>query len=326
LNDVREQARMLAPILGRAREMRTLDGLVSSALTTGDAPLVSPALRARAAGLPYDPQRVKLFEALAETLDRRAPTIVPALAADAERRRLLPFYEAYFSNFIEGTEFPIDEAAGIVFDDVIPDGRPVDAHDVTGTYRLVADPEEMQLAPRDPDDFLNLLRARHAVLLEARPDKLPGRFKDRDNRAGSTEFVANDVVEGTLRAGFDTGARVEGAFARAAFMMFLVTEVHPFLDGNGRIARVMMNAELSAAGESRIIIPTVYRNNYLLALKGATHNGHFDGLLAMLAFAQRFTNRIDFTDRDRAEAQLTATNAFRDAVEADNAGVRLLLP
>ena len=29
-------------------------------------------------------------------------------------------------------------------------------------------------------------------------------------------------------------------------MMFLVSEVHPFVDGNGRIARIMMNAELVA--------------------------------------------------------------------------------
>jgi fido (protein-threonine AMPylation protein) len=35
-------------------------------------------------------------------------------------------------------------------------------------------------------------------------------------------------------------------------MMFLISEVHPFADGNGRIARIMMNAELVAAGEERI--------------------------------------------------------------------------
>jgi Fic family protein len=108
--------------------------------------------------------------------------------------------------------------------------------------------------------------------------------------------------------------------------MFLVTEVHPFSDGNGRIARVMMNAELATAGQNRIIIPTVYRNNYVLALRGATHNGHFDGLLSMLGFAQRFTARVDFTDRRSAEADLRRTNAFRDPVEADNAGIRLELP
>lgn len=54
--------------------------------------------------------------------------------------------------------------------------------------------------------------------------------------------------------------------ARAIYMMFLVTEVHPFDDGNGRIARIMMNAELVNGGSSKIIIPTVYREDYMLAL------------------------------------------------------------
>ena len=48
-------------------------------------------------------------------------------------------------------------------------------------------------------------------------------------------------------------------FQRAVFMMLLVSEVHPFADGNGRIARVMMNAELVGAAEERIIIPTAFR-------------------------------------------------------------------
>ena len=43
-------------------------------------------------------------------------------------------------------------------------------------------------------------------------------------------------------------------------------EVHPFNDGNGRISRIMMNAELVAADQSKIIIPTVFREDYLNAL------------------------------------------------------------
>ena len=43
----------------------------------------------------------------------------------------------------------------------------------------------------------------------------------------------------------------------AAFMLFLVSEVHPFIDGNGRVARIMMNAELVAGGQVKILIPTV---------------------------------------------------------------------
>jgi Fic family protein len=38
----------------------------------------------------------------------------------------------------------------------------------------------------------------------------------------------------------------------------MISEVHPFMDGNGRISRIMMNAELTAAGMPKIIIPTHY--------------------------------------------------------------------
>jgi len=89
---------------------------------------------------------------------------------------------------------------------------------------------------------------------------------------------------------------------------------------------MIMNAELSRAGEGRIIIPTVYRNNYLAALKAASHNSNFDSLIATLSFAQRYTARIDFSSRASAEAALARTNALRDPNEADAAGIRLLMP
>ncbi len=51
----------------------------------------------------------------------------------------------------------------------------------------------------------------------------------------------------------------DASITRAVFMMFLIAEIHPFADGNGRTARIMMNAELVAAGEERIVIPPASR-------------------------------------------------------------------
>jgi len=267
-----------------------------------------------------------VFADLAKSLHDTDPDPLPALPSDGSRRRLLPFYEAYFSNYIEGTEFTIDEAAAIVFAGQIPRDRPEDAHDILGTYELVADPIEMSIVPATADDLLGLLQRRHATLMAARPDHRPGAFKERANRAGGTDFVAPDLVEGTLREGFAYASDLVDPFQRAVYVMFLVADVHPFVDGNGRTARIMMNAELVARGEVPIIVPTVYRLNYLSALRAVTHNEQFHALYAALAFARRYTARVDFTNRATSEGDLERSNAFRDPEEAEQVGVRLVLP
>lgn len=327
LNKIRDEARRIAPALNRGNQFARLERIIGATLGTADITAVrSPRLLSRASGQPFDARRVDLFDSLADHLMSHAPTVMPLNGGDAIRRRLLPFYEAYFSNYIEGTEFTLDEAAALVFDKVIPDGRPADAHDVRGTFDLVADGSEMRRQPSDSEELVDLLLKRHLVLMGGRPEAHPGRFKSRANRAGLTEFVAPDLVVGTLRRGFDSSRKVVSPFARAVFMMFLVAEVHPFTDGNGRLARIFMNAELVAADEARIIIPTVLRNDYLMALRGATHNGNFAALFAVLDFARRWTAQVDFTSRTVAEQVLADTNALRDANEAERLGTRLILP
>ncbi len=327
LNRLREEARSLVEPLAAQNAMPMLDALISAALNTNETmSLASSELRARATGAPFETRRVDVFARLAEFLVSQAPDTMPALPEDANRRAMLPFYEAYFSNYIEGTEFTLDEAAEIVFDHSVPEQRPKDAHDILGTYELTSSTNEARRPPRSSDEMLQAMKDWHAVIMAGRPEMAPGRFKDRANRAGSTEFVVPELVEGTMRRGLEVGAVLLSPFARAVYLMFVVSEVHPFADGNGRTARIMMNAELEVAGEVRIIIPTVFRLNYLAALKAATHNGNFAALMATMAFARRWTARVDFTNRETAEADLNRTHALRDAREAEDAGVRLALP
>ncbi len=323
---LRAQVRALAPQLDLEEELAVLDPLMGAVLGTRQVRAKSARLRARQKGFPYDPKRIGLFEVLFDALERVAPVVRPVLDPDAPRLRFLPFFEAYFSNFIEGTEFAVEEAREIVFEGVIPPARPEDAHDVIGTYRLVSDQNEMLRLPANASEFADLLKSRHRVLLEGRPDKHPGVFKGEANRVGNVEFVAPTLTEGTLREGFEFYRRLASPFARAVFQMFLVSEVHPFDDGNGRIARVMMNADLVAAAEQRIIIPQVYRNNYLMALRALTVNQRADALIRTLDFAQRYTASLDYSSFDRARMMLEQTNAFRDPAEADAAGIRLMLP
>src|SRR3546814_3295122 len=87
---------------------------------------------------------------------------------------IFAFFEAYFSNFIEGTEFSVGEAREIVFEGTIPPERPEDAHDILGTFRIVSDVREMKTVPGSYEEFEAILRRQHAYIMEARPDNNPG--------------------------------------------------------------------------------------------------------------------------------------------------------
>jgi Fic family protein len=55
----------------------------------------------------------------------------------------------------------------------------------------------------------------------------------------------------------------------AAIFHFRLVEIHPFDDGNGRIARLLMNLMLMQAGYVPVIVRVHSRANYLLALEKA---------------------------------------------------------
>ncbi|TDO35609.1 Fic/DOC family protein [Kribbella sp. VKM Ac-2527] len=294
--------------------------------TSANTRLTSTRLAARLAGEPYDEHRLQLLERLTRYLQTIPPVPRPAVGGES-RWEWLPFFESYFSNFIEGTQFGVEEARRIAIDGEVPTTRPQDAHDVAATYRIASDPVLSKTIPASGDQLLELLVERHTTLMAARDDKRPGQFKVAQNYAGGYAFVAPEMVQGTLARGFEAIVPLTDPLQRAVAVMLLLTEVHPFDDGNGRIARLFTNAELAAAGQVRIIIPTVYRNNYLAGLVGVS-NGAGDGqtLYSVLDFAQRWTAMIDWSSYERADADLRSTNAYLDSGVAESSGIRLRLP
>ena len=326
VNRVRDDARRIAPDIGRGAEAKLLDTIIGAMAGTREARLTSPVARARAHGMPYDARRVALLERLQAALLGAEMPARPAAPNDGIGHATLAFYEAYFSNFIEGTEFEVAEAAEIVFEGHIPTHRPEDGHDILGVWQVVSDLAGMRHVPGTADELMNLLRARHARVLAGRPGRGPGSFKTTPNRVGTNTFVAPDAVAGTLGRGFDLYDALDTAFARAVFIHFLVTEVHPFADGNGRVARIMMNAELIAANEERIVIPTVYRPDYVAAQRALSVHGEATPVVRMLDFAQSWTLAINWTTVVETEERLQRTNAFLTEQQADTAATRLRIP
>jgi len=320
---LRDEARELAPLLRLEREFAILDGLLGSILgTRPKSQLGTVAGKAWADGLPFDRHRLELFEQLAAVL-RATPLKQPPAAVYSEAGRShFAFLESYFSNFIEGTEFDVQEARGFVLEGRPIAARPKDSHDVLGVFRQAFDPgwANQTLAAGEP--VLEQLRARHADEMKERPETGPGEFKDRPNYAGNTAFVLPKNVRGTLVLGSKLMPSIPPGIARALYAMFLVSEVHPFNDGNGRLARLVMNAELSVVDSCRIIVPTLFREEYFDCLRVLTRDGDARPYLAAMQRIHEWSASFSYESLDEAIALMRACNAF----ERSRAQFRLLFP
>ncbi|MEJ0040484.1 MAG: Fic family protein [Gammaproteobacteria bacterium] len=209
----------------------------------------------------------------------------------------------------------MEEAEDIVFRGQIIENRSEDSHDILGTFNAATLARWRDQPPRTADEFLHWLQSVNALVMEKRVERKPGEWKDKANQAGSTYFVLPDLVPGTLREGFTRIEALGHPLARAMMTMFVVTEVHPFTDGNGRTARLAMNCMLSAAKLSRIVVPTVYREDYLLPLKALSHHREAQPLIAALNRIQRWSAAFDYSlPRAEVRAQLVSGNAFREDI------------
>lgn len=311
LNTLRDKAREISIELGMPKEFAKLDRIISALLSTHSSHILkSPLATARAFGIPFDPFRYQLFEKLFTELKQFEFKSYPEKDTSLDAFRSFAFYEGYFSNYIEGTVFEVDEAKKIIETQAPLPTRDQDSHDILGTYKIVSNKKEMNITPKSPDALISILKYRHKILLSARTDKNPGDFKTLNNFAGKTSFVDFNLVHGTLIKGFDFYAALNNPFAKAAYIMFMISEIHPFLDGNGRIARVMMNAELVTANQSKIIIPNVYREDYTLTLRRITRQQDSEPYIRMLSRAHEFSATIQGTTLAEIHTKLEKSDAF----------------
>lgn len=316
LNALRDKAKEIAKTLEMEKEFSILNKLISALLSTHDGQILSsPLAIARVNGIPYDAARLELFKELFIALQTKEFKSRQDKNLSNKAFRNFAFFESYFSNYIEGTVFKIAEAKQIIETEQVLPARNEDSHDVLGTYFLVSNRNIMATTPKTAEELLIILKQRHELLLKARTDKKPGQFKDRNNYAGQTSFVDFSLVEGTLIKSFDFYRILTHPFAKAAYLMFVISEIHPFLDGNGRIARVMMNAELVAGGQSKIIIPTVFRDDYMLVLRKLTRQKDPAPYIRMLERAFEFSSYIYNDDVDEMQRQLALSNAFMEHTE-----------
>ena len=235
--------------------------------------------------------------------------------------------EAVLSSQIEGTQsslsdlllFELDEAPGVPLDDVVEVSNYVAALE-HGLRRLR---EDFPLCNR-------LIREIHGVLLShgRGSDKDPGEFRRSQNwiggtRPGNATFVPTphaavpDCMTALERF---LHAREDGlpVLLRAGLAHVQFETIHPFLDGNGRVGRLLITLLLCQAGLLRqpLLYLSLYfkqhRNTYYDLLNHVRRTGDWEAWLAFflegvkltsegaVSTAQRLS-RMFHNDRNRIE-------------------------
>ncbi|MDI9349129.1 MAG: Fic family protein [Candidatus Symbiobacter sp.] len=103
----------------------------------------------------------------------------------------------------------------------------------------------------------------------------------------------------------------------ACFMHHRITQIHPFQDGNGRVARALASLVLIKAELFPFTVTTDTRADYLSALEYADNDPSINGLMPLTQF---FLNRIllDFSKIMEISQKLDAQNAvvnFKEIID-----------
>lgn len=180
----------------------------------------------------------------------------------------------YTSNALEGNSLTLSETKVLLEDGITVGGKPIrDCYEATGHAKAY-------------DYMLNVARGGSLCFTEADilrlhglfyggidPDRA-GRYRDEQVFITGTEYLpptAEEVPE-QMRGLIDDLNEKKGTLHPvhlAAYAHRRLVDIHPFQDGNGRTARLLMNLILVNKGYCIVSIPPVLRHEYIAALQQA---------------------------------------------------------
>ena len=92
-----------------------------------------------------------------------------------------------------------------------------------------------------------------------------------------------DAARDVMPLLFELLAEEKEPAARVVLGHFVFVYIHPYLDGNGRMGRFLMNAMMASGGYPWTIVPVTVRNEYLASLEQASVRQNIKPFSALLA-------------------------------------------
>ena len=233
--------------------------------------------------------------------------------------------EAQTSSRIEGTQTAIDEAV-LSEEQVEPEKR-----DDWREVRNYVDAVNMAVAELDRLPLSNrLLRETHAILMRGvrGQHKEPGEFRRSQNWIGGSSLAdavfipphpegVSDLMGDLERFWHDEGIRVPHLI-RVAISHYQFETIHPFLDGNGRIGRLLIPLYLISHG--LLSKPSLYLSDFFERNRAS----YYDALMRVRQ-ANDLVHWVRFFLQGVAETATKGRDVFRDILTLRNDAERQVM-
>lgn len=191
----------------------------------------------------------------------------------------------YNSNAIENSTLTLEDTEKILIGNELP--RAVNIREVFEAKNL-AQITEMLLAKPKQKQSVKLILHLHKLLLTNIDDNIAGRFRSGKewvrigNHLGANPMFVNQLMQELIE---QYNGTKDGYFLdKIAHFHAEFETIHPFVDGNGRMGRILINLQLMNNGLPPIIIQNKSKHTeYYPLFNGYPTTMRYDGFTKLLA-------------------------------------------
>lgn len=212
------------------------------------------------------------LDALKEKLDSYRP-LSPEIVSNLHDDLVLRW--TYHSNAIEGNTLTLKETK-VALEGITVGGKTIREHFEAINHREAIFFVEDLVKKREPLSEWQI-KSIHQLILKNIEDK----------NAGADHVPPDALRVESEMEGFIQWYRTEGLalhpVERAARVHSDFVKIHPFVDGNGRTSRLIMNLELMKSGFPPIVLPVERRLEYYETLDLAHTKGNYEPFLRLIS-------------------------------------------
>ncbi|WP_116135482.1 Fic family protein [Trinickia diaoshuihuensis] len=205
----------------------------------------------------------------------------------ASLREKLTLEWTYHSNAIEGNTLTLRETK-VVLEGITVGGKTLREHFEAVNHRdAILYVEEIVAKQESLTDWQ--IRNIHGLVLKGIDDAEAGRYRQENVVISGASAVPPDFLHlpaemAALVAWYEQAGAMRPV-ERAAQLHTRFVKIHPFIDGNGRTARLLLNFELMKFGYPPAVIRKEDRLAYYDALDEACVSGNFENITHLVAEA-----------------------------------------